>query len=130
MPRQLRIVALSIWPGLAPFGSGQDVLALLLGEFFASVLNLAVVTRWIWLETFPQGWSDFFMTLAVVTWLASLTYTLWWVGFCHPDRHRSEIDRLFREARRPPFRTVGSTSGGGSSGSWRSTSPMPARSCT
>lgn len=98
MTRQYRIVALSIWPGLAQVWSGQEILGLLLGLFFASVLNLAVVGRWIWFEAFPPGWSDFFAYLAAITWLASFTYTLWWVGFCHPDRHRREIDQLYREA--------------------------------
>ena len=28
----------------------------------------------------------------------SFGYTIWWVGLCHPDRHRQEIERLFREA--------------------------------
>ena len=28
----------------------------------------------------------------------SFAYTVWWVGLCHPDRHRQEIDKLFREA--------------------------------
>jgi Tfp pilus assembly protein PilF len=23
---------------------------------------------------------------------------LWWIGFCHPERHRQEIEVLFREA--------------------------------
>lgn len=98
MTRQYRIVALSIWPGLAQVWSGQEILGLLLGLFFASALNLAVVGRWIWFEAFPPGWSDFFAYLAAITWLASFTYTLWWVGFCHPDRHRREIDQLYREA--------------------------------
>ena len=47
---------------------------------------------------FRAGWSDFFATLASFSWLVSLGYTVWWVGLCHPDRHRREIDRLFREA--------------------------------
>jgi hypothetical protein len=48
MPRQFRIVALSIWRGLAPIWSGQEVLGLLLGVFLASAPNLALVARWIW----------------------------------------------------------------------------------
>ena len=98
MPRRFRIVALSFWPGLAQVWSGQEVLGLLLGLFFASALNVAIVSRWIWREAFPPGWPDFFATLALASWLASLGYTVWWVGLCHPDRHRGEIDRLFREA--------------------------------
>jgi cytochrome c-type biogenesis protein CcmH/NrfG len=98
MPRRFRILALSFWPGLAQVWSGQEVLGLLLGSFFASTLNLAIATRWIWNEAFGPAWTDFFAVLAVVSWLVSLGYTLWWVGFCHPDRHRGEIDRLFREA--------------------------------
>lgn len=98
MTRHVRIVALSVWPGLAQIWSGQEVLGLLLGVFFASALNLAVIGRWIWLEAFPTGWTEFFAILASVTWVASVIYTIWWVCFCHPDRHRGEIDRLFREA--------------------------------
>jgi hypothetical protein len=98
MPRRFRIIALSFWPGLAQIWSGQEVLGLLLGVFFASALNAAIVSRWIWREAFPADWPDFFAILAVATWLAGLGYSVWWVGLCHPDRHRGEIDRLFREA--------------------------------
>ena len=34
MPRRFRIVALSVWPGLAQIWSGQEVLGLLLGVIF------------------------------------------------------------------------------------------------
>ena len=98
MTRPIRVMALSIWPGVAQIWFGQEILGLLFGVFFASALNVAVVGRWIWFEAFAPGWTDFFAYLAAVTWLASLIYTLWWVGFCHPDRHRREIDQLFREA--------------------------------
>jgi tetratricopeptide (TPR) repeat protein len=98
MPRRYRAVALTIWPGLAQIWLGQEALGLLLGVCFASTLNLAIVSRWIWKEAFAPGWSDFFLILAVAWWLASVAYTLWWVGVCHPDRHRAEIDRLYREA--------------------------------
>jgi hypothetical protein len=98
MPRRFRIVALSIWPGLAQIWSGQEVLGLLLALFFASALNLGIVSRWIWNEAFAPGWSDFLATLAFFSWLTSLGYTVWWVGLCHPDRHRHEIEKLFREA--------------------------------
>jgi hypothetical protein len=98
MARQVRIVALAFWPGLAQIWSGQEILGILLGMFFAAALNVAVIGRWIWLEALPVGWADFFATLAGVIWLASLSYTVWWVRFCHPERYRVEIDRLFREA--------------------------------
>ena len=91
-------MALSFWPGLAQIWSGQEVLGLLLGLLFASALNLAIVSRWIWNEALAPGWSDFLAILAVVSWFASLGYTIWWVGLCHPERHRREIERLFREA--------------------------------
>jgi hypothetical protein len=98
MPRRFRIVLLSIWPGLPQIWSGQEVLGLLLALFFASTLNLAIVSRWIWNEGFTPGSSEFLATLAFFSWMMSLGYTVWWVGLCHPDRHRQEIDRLFREA--------------------------------
>jgi hypothetical protein len=89
---------LAVWPGLAQIWSGQEVLGLLLAALFAFSLNLSVAGRWIWREAFPPGWSEFFGTFAVLTWLASLGYTIWWVWFCHPERHAREIDKLFREA--------------------------------
>jgi len=98
MPRRFRIVALSAWPGLAQIWSGQEVLGLLLGVFFASAVNLAIVSRWIWIDAFATGLSDFLATLAGFSWLVSFGYTVWWIGLCHPDRHRQEIERLFREA--------------------------------
>ncbi len=98
MPRRFRIIALSVWPGLAQIWSGQEVLGLLLCVFFASALNLAIVSRWIWIDAFATGLSDFLATLAGFSWLVSFGYTVWWIGLCHPDRHRQEIERLFREA--------------------------------
>jgi hypothetical protein len=98
--RRFRIVALSFWPGLAQIWLGQEVLGLLLATLFGSTVNLAIVARWIWIDAFEPGWSDFLGALALASWLASLSYTVWWVGLCHPDRHRAEIDKLFREAHR------------------------------
>jgi hypothetical protein len=98
MTRLVRTVALSLWPGLAQIWSGQEILGILLGTFFAATLNLTVVGRWIWREALPAGWVQLFAALAGVTWLAGLSYTLWWASFRHPERHRIEIDRLFREA--------------------------------
>jgi hypothetical protein len=98
MSRRFRITALSIWPGLAQIWSGQEVLGLLLGVLFAATVNLAVVSRWVWTGSFPPGWSGFFAALAVVTWLASVGYTAWWAILCHPERHRAEIEKLFRDA--------------------------------
>jgi cytochrome c-type biogenesis protein CcmH/NrfG len=94
----LWIAALSVWPGLPQVWSGQEVLGLILALSFATALNLAVVARFIWTEVFAPGWSSFFAALAVSHWLASLGYTLWWIWLCHPERHRAEIDRLYREA--------------------------------
>jgi Tetratricopeptide repeat len=99
IPARYRVAALAIWPGLAQIWSGQEVLGLLFGLCFAAALDVAIVTRWIWNEVFAPGWTDFFLILAGFWWVASLIYTLWWIGLCHPDRHRSEIDRLYREAR-------------------------------
>lgn len=98
MARQARIVVLSVWPGLAQIWSGQEILGILLGAFFAAALNVAVMGRWIWPEALPTGSADFLATLAAVTWVAGMGYTLWWIRYCHPDRHRDEIDRLYREA--------------------------------
>ena len=78
----------------------------------------------------PAGLVGFFASLAAVIWLVSFAYTLCWVGFCHPDRHRSEIDRLFREAQEAYLQGRWLDSRRGSSGSWRWTRPMPMRHTT
>ncbi len=98
MPRRLWIAALSIWPGLPQIWTGQDVLGLTLAAFFAATLNLALVARFIWTDSFAPVWVGFFASLALCSWLVSLGYTLWWVCLRHPAGHRIEIDRLFREA--------------------------------
>jgi hypothetical protein len=64
MTGQFRIVALPVWPGRAPIGSGQEVLGLLLGVVLASALSLTRIARWIGLEAFPPGWSNLRATLA------------------------------------------------------------------
>ncbi len=98
MPRRLWIAALSLWPGLPQIWSGQEVLGLILAALFAVMLNLAMVARFIWTESFAPGWPGFFMALVVCHWLACLGYTLWWIWLFHPERHRAEIDRLYLEA--------------------------------
>jgi hypothetical protein len=98
MPKRLWIACLSVWPGMAQIWSGKDVLGLILAVAFAATLNLALVSRFIWTEAFAPGWPGLFGILAGLTWFLSLGYTLWWVWLCHPERHREEIDRLYREA--------------------------------
>ncbi len=98
MPKRLWIAGLSVWPGLAQIWAGQDVLGLILAVAFAASLNLALVSRFIWTEALAPGWGSFFALMAGTTWCASLAYTLWWVWLCHPERHRGDIDRLYREA--------------------------------
>ncbi len=98
MPRRTWIGVLTVWPGLAQIWTGQEVLGLILAALFAAALNLAIVSRWIWIEAFAPGWRDVFATMAALLWLASFAYTLWWVWLCHPQRFRQEIDRLFRDA--------------------------------
>ena len=98
MPRRTWIGVLTIWPGLAQVWTGQEVLGLILAILFAATLDLAIVARWIWIEAFAPGWSGVFATLAILTWVASFAYTLWWVWLCHPQRFRQEIERLFRDA--------------------------------
>ena len=98
MPRRFPIALLCVWPGLAQIWTGQEVLGLILAGLFAAALNLAILSKFLWTEAFPAGMSGFFGALAVLTWLASLGYTLWWLWRCHPERYREAIDRLFREA--------------------------------
>jgi tetratricopeptide (TPR) repeat protein len=98
MPRRAWIAALSLWPGLPQIWAGQEVLGLLLAALFAAAFNLAIVSRSLWTDSFPPGGSTFFAALAATTWAAGLGYTCWWLWRCHPERHRAEIDRLFREA--------------------------------
>jgi len=102
MPRRVWIAALSVWPGLPQIWSGQEVLGLILAALFAATLNLAVLTRFLWTAWFPPGWPAMLAALAAplaaLTWVAAFAYTLWWIWRCHPERHRADIDRLYRDA--------------------------------
>jgi hypothetical protein len=98
MPKRLRILTLVFWPGLVQIWSGQEILGLFLAALFAFALNLSIMARWIWREVCPPGWCEFFSTFACLAWIASSSYTVWWVVLCHPDHHAREIDKLFREA--------------------------------
>jgi hypothetical protein len=98
VPRRLRIAALCVWPGLPQIWSGQEILGLILAASFAAVLNLTLVAGWIWTESFAPGWFGLFAATTACHWSACAGYTLWWVWLRHPERHRAEIDRLFREA--------------------------------
>jgi hypothetical protein len=91
-------LALSVWPGLPQVWSGQEILGLFLAALFALELNLALVSRWVWTESFAPGWPGMFAIVALVHWSVSLGFTLWWTMFCHPERYRAEIDRLYRTA--------------------------------
>src|SRR5207248_9995883 len=61
-------------------------------------LNAAILAQAVWTEALPPGLPAFCAAVAVLTWLAGLGYTLWWIWRCHPERHHAEIDRLYREA--------------------------------
>jgi len=98
VPKRLWIAGLSLWPGLAQVWSGQELLGLTLAGLFAVSLNLAVVARYVWTETFPPGTPAVFAATAAAVWLAGFAYTLGWVWLRHPANHRAEIDALYREA--------------------------------
>jgi hypothetical protein len=98
LPRRSWIAILSLWPGLAQIWSGQEALGLILAILFAVPLNLAILARWVWFEAFAPSLVGFFFATAALTWLISLAYTMWWVWLCHPERHRREIEQLFRDA--------------------------------
>jgi tetratricopeptide (TPR) repeat protein len=98
MPRRKWIAVLSLWPGLPQIWSGQEVLGLLLAGLFAATVNLAIVSEFVWTDLFAPVLPPFFGALAVVTWIAALGYTCWWLWRCHPERYREDIDKLFREA--------------------------------
>jgi hypothetical protein len=92
------MAVLSVWPGLPQIWAGQEILGLILAALFAATLDLALVSRFLWTELFAPSLTAFFAALAALSWLCGLAYTLWWIWRCHPERHRDDIDRLFREA--------------------------------
>jgi len=83
---------------LAQIWTGQEVLGLMLAALFSAALNLAIAARFVWTDAFQSGWAELFGTIALLTWLSAFGYTCWWVWLCHPERHRLEIDRLYRDA--------------------------------
>ena len=98
MPRRYWKAGLSLWPGLAQIWSGQEALGLLLAGLFGVALNGAILTRFVWTEALPPAGSAFAASVAAITWVSGLVYTLWWLWRCHPEGYRGEIDRLYREA--------------------------------
>ncbi len=97
-PRRNWIALLSFWPGLAQIWTGQELLGLILAGFFAVVVNVAILSRWVWTGWLAPTWPPFLAALAVTTWVATMGYTIWWLWRLHPERHRQEIERLFRES--------------------------------
>ncbi len=97
MPRRFWIASLGFWPGLPQIWAGQEILGLSLAIGFAAALNLAIVGQFVWTEWLGAGGPPAAFLLALAIWGGSFLYTLWWVWRCHPERHRVEIDRLFRE---------------------------------
>jgi hypothetical protein len=67
MPRRFWVVGLAFWPGLVQFESVQEVAGLLLGSFLASVLNVVIVSQWVWNEAQMPGCSDLLAILAFVS---------------------------------------------------------------
>src|SRR5271157_924188 len=59
---------------------------------------IGVLTIWPGLAQVWTGQEVLGLILAILTWVASFAYTLWWVWLCHPQRFRQEIERLFRDA--------------------------------
>ncbi len=89
---------LTLWPGLAQVWTGQEVLGLILAALFASAANAAILTHFVWTDAVPPAWPAFFALVASLTWASALAYTVWWIWRCHPERHRDEIDSLYRAA--------------------------------
>lgn len=98
MPARAWIALLSLWPGLAQIWSGQELLGLILAAFFAAVLNASILTTCVWTGWLSAPWPAFLTALAAATWIVTLAYTVWWLWRLHPERHRQEIESLFREA--------------------------------
>lgn len=99
MPRRLAMLALAAWPGLAQIWLGQEVLGIILALVFAISLDSALAARFIWTESLSLTWVQLLSSIAVLNWLSSFAYTVWCVVSRSPERHRAEIDRLFRQSR-------------------------------
>ncbi len=98
MPKRYWLVTLSAWPGLAQIWSGQEVMGFIISGVFTLALNASLLGNLVWTDFLSPGMSGFLTALATMTWLTTLAYTAWWLWRCHPERHRAEIDQLFREA--------------------------------
>ena len=98
LPRRYWLVLLSAWPGLAQIWTGQEVMGLITAAVFALALNHSLLGSFVWTEFLPSQLVTFLTAMAAITWTTTLAYTAWWLWRCHPERHRAEIDQLFREA--------------------------------
>lgn len=98
MPARPWIALFSLWPGLAQIWTGQELLGIFFATLFTLSVNACVISTCIWTSLIPASWFPFCASLAATTWLAAMGYTIWWGWRCHPDKHRVEIERLFRES--------------------------------
>ena len=121
--------ALAVWPGLAQIWSGQEALGLFLGVCFASVVESGDCLRWIWKEIFAPGWSDFFIIVAAAWWLASLAYTVWWVGSAIRTGTGCRSIGFTVRHKRLICKGGGGIQSVGWSRSWHGTRQMPMRLC-
>ncbi|MBI1323174.1 hypothetical protein GC170_08295 [bacterium] len=96
--RRYRVTALVVWPGLPQIWSGQVAFGLTLAAFFTVLVNLAVVSQWVYVRWFDDSTRQALWVVTGLLFTGMASWTVVWAWKFHPDRFAVEIDSLYREA--------------------------------
>lgn len=96
--RRYRVTALVVWPGLPQIWAGQVALGLTLSLFFAVLINLAVVSQWVYVRWFDDSTRQALWVVTGLLFSGMAAWTVIWAWKFHPERFQVEIESLYRES--------------------------------
>jgi hypothetical protein len=96
--KRYRVAALSLWPGLPQIWTGQVAFGLTLAAFFAVLLNLAVVSQWVYVQWIDASSRQVLWVVTCLTYAGMAAWTVVWAWKFHPDRFHDEIEVLYRQS--------------------------------
>jgi hypothetical protein len=94
--RRYRVTALVVWPGLPQIWSGQVALGLILACVFAVLVNLAIVSQWVYVRWFDADTRQALWAITASLFAGMAAWTVVWAWKFHPDRFQVEIEALYR----------------------------------
>lgn len=98
MPGRRWLLFLCIYPGLPQIGAGREIFGLAHAIGFTVLLNAALVTTFIFTDAVSPVTVVLEWYAVGAAWLWAAFTAGWWIWKHHPEKHRTEIEQLFREA--------------------------------